>query len=219
MCGPSALFSTIPRARGLDTAPGIDYNVGRFLEYLDTTGQRENTVVIYTSDQGYFLGEHNLFDKRFMLEESLRMPFVIRYPQEIKPDTEVSDIILNIDFAELLLDYANAKIPEKMQGRSFRQNLIKNTPKDWRDSMYYRYWTNSPQRPAHYGVRTHRYKLINYYGLVEFGRNPDECWELYNLEKDPHERVNVYNRPENKNIIKRLKKKLEQLRSEYKDRE
>lgn len=199
----------------LRAVAGIDDNVGRLLMYLDETGQRENTVVVYTSDQGYFLGEHNLFDKRFMLEESLRMPFLIRYPREIRPHTEVDDIVLNIDFAELFLDYADAKIPKNMQGRSFRQNLVSSTPQDWRDCMYYHYWTNSLQRPAHYGVRSHRYKLIYYYGLIEFGRRPDECWELYDLQKDPHEHINVYNQSENKIIITALKKKLNQLRLEY----
>ncbi|MFC1553991.1 sulfatase [candidate division KSB1 bacterium] len=201
----------------LRAVAGIDYNVGRMLNYLDETGQKEDTVIIYTSDQGYFLGEHNLFDKRFMLEESLRMPFVIRYPREIKPDTEVNDIILNIDFAELFLDYAGVDIPENMQGHSFRQNLRSNTQKNWRDSMYYRYWTNNPARPAHYGIRTHKYKLIYYYGLVEFGRKPEECWELYDLQKDPNEHSNVYYLDENKEIITMLKDRLEHLRIEYKD--
>ncbi len=201
----------------LRAVAGIDYNVGRMLNYLDETGQTENTVVIYTSDQGYFLGEHNFFDKRFMLEESLRMPFVVRYPREIKPGTEIDDIILNIDFAELFLDYANVKIPENMQGLSFRQNLRNNTQKDWRNSMYYRYWSNSPTRPAHYGIRTHKYKLIYYYGLVEYGKKPEECWELYDLQNDPNEHINVYNLDGNKDTITMLKDELEQLRIEYKD--
>lgn len=203
----------------LSTVAGIDDNVGRLLAHLDETGQSRDTVVVYTSDQGYFLGEHNMFDKRFMLEESLRMPFVVRYPREIKPGTVLSDMILNIDFAELFLDYAGADAPRTMQGRSFRQNLAGRTPDDWRDGMYYHYWSHASQRPSHYGIRTHRYKLIYYYGLVRMGRRPDECWELYDLEKDPHERFNIYDRPGNKNTIVSLERRLDQLRSRYEDTE
>ncbi|MHC4353848.1 MAG: sulfatase family protein [Planctomycetota bacterium] len=201
----------------LSTVAGIDDNVGRLLAHLDETGQMRDTVVVYTSDQGYFLGEHNMFDKRFMLEESLRMPFVVRYPREIKPGTVLSDIILNIDFAELFLDYAGADVPGTMQGRSFRQNLTGRTPDDWRDAMYYHYWSHANQRPSHYGIRTQRYKLIYYYGLVRMGRKPDECWELYDLQNDPQERFNIYDRPEHKDAIAGLKRRLSQLRRQYKD--
>lgn len=201
----------------LRTVAGIDDNVGRLLEHLDLTGQRDDTVVIYTSDQGYFLGEHNLFDKRFMLEVSLRMPFVLRYPRETKPGTTVDDIILNVDFAELLLDYAGAEIPGSMQGRSFRANLCGNAPRDWRQAMYYRYWSHSAERPAHYGIRTHRYKLIHYYGLAQSGRDPDSCWELYDLQADPLERVNVYGKPRHKGQTEKLKQALRALRLELGD--
>jgi len=196
----------------LSAVAGIDDNVGRLLAYLDETGQSSDTVVIYTSDQGYFLGEHNMFDKRFMLEESLRMPFVVRYPKEIKSGTVLDDIILNVDFAELFLDYAEADTPNEMQGRSFRQNLLGKTPEDWRDAMYYHYWTHQPQRPSHYGIRTQRYKLIYYYGLIRMGQQPDQCWELYDLQKDPREQYNVYDNPENRKTIAGLKRRLEQLR-------
>ncbi len=196
---------------------GIDESIGRVMEYLEKTGQAENTVVIYTSDQGYFLGEHNMFDKRFMLEESARMPFIIRYPKEIDPGTTVDDIILNIDFPELLLDYARTDIPDYMQGRSFRENLKGNTPDNWRDAMYYHYWTHQERRPSHYGIRTDRYKLIYYYGLQRMGHKPDACWELYDLKKDPQELANVYNKPEYKKVIEQLKKKLEALRQQYND--
>ena len=201
----------------LRTVAGIDHNVGRLLAHLDESGQRQNTVVIYTSDQGYFLGEHNLFDKRFMLEESLRMPFVIRYPKEIEPGMELDDMILNIDFAPLLLDYAKVSRPETMQGRSFRRNLRGYTPANWRETMYYRYWEHSAQRPSHYGIRTHRYKLIHYDGLVRSGRDPDECWELYDLQADPHERINLYGHTGKKALISGLKIKLRRLRQEFKD--
>jgi arylsulfatase A-like enzyme len=196
---------------------GLDENVGRILDFLEENQLSENTVVIYTSDQGYFLGEHNMFDKRFMLEESLRMPFVVRYPEEIVPGTVLQDIILNTDFAALFLDYAGAPVPGSMQGRSFRRNLSGHPPDDWRQSMYYRYWTNSVERPAHYGIRTHNHKLIHYYGLLEFGRRPEECWELYDLQHDPHELQNVYKRPENRTLIQELKEDLQNLRSEVYD--
>jgi arylsulfatase A-like enzyme len=203
----------------LRTVAGIDDNVGRLLQFLDESDQTGNTVVIYTSDQGYFLGEHNLFDKRFMLEESLRMPFVIRYPREIEKGTVVDDIVLNTDFAGLFLDYADAPVPATMQGRSFRSNLRGDTPENWRQTMYYRYWTNSEQRPAHYGIRTHTHKLIYYYGLLEYGKRPEECWELYDLRADPHERVNVYGRAEYAKTVTDLEKNLDKLRSELDDRE
>ena len=203
----------------LSTVAGIDDNVGRLLAYLDETGQSRDTIVVYTSDQGYFLGEHNMFDKRFMLEESLRMPFVIRYPEEIKPGTVLDDIILNVDFAELFLDYAGVATPETMQGHSFRQNLVGKTPKDWRDAMYYHYWSHQNERPSHYGVRTQRYKLIYYYGLIRMGRKPEECWELYDLRDDPHEHFNLYDNSEHKETVAGLKRRLDQLRRQYKDTE
>ena len=201
----------------LRTVAGIDDNIGKLLDYLDRIDRSEDTVTMYTSDQGYFLGEHNLFDKRFMLEESLRMPFVIRYPREIKAGTTVNDIILNIDFAELLLDYAGADVPASMQGRSFRENLAGATPKDWRDAMYYRYWSDSKERPAHYGIRTHDHKLIYYQGLVQRGRDPETCWELYDLKHDPHERVNVYGEPEYEAVVERLKDELQRLKGAVRD--
>ena len=201
----------------LRTVAGIDENVGRILKWLDETGQADNTVVIYTADQGYFLGEHNLFDKRLMLEESLRMPFVVRYPKEIPPRTVLNDIILNVDFAELMLDYAGADVPDSMQGRSFRANLTGKTPGDWRDAMYYHYWSNSAPRQAHYGIRTHEHKLIWYYGLVAGGRKPDDCWEFYDLKTDPNEYENRYKDPKYKTVIAALKKRLVSLRQEFRD--
>ena len=201
----------------LRTVAGIDDNVGRLLAYLDETGLAEDTVVIYTADQGYFLGEHNLFDKRFMLEESLRMPFLIRYPREIKGGTKVGDIILNIDFAELLLDYAGVAVPTSMQGRSFRRNLMGDAPSDWRDAMYYHYWTHQKERPSHYGIRTQRYKLIYYDGLIRMGRRPEQCWEFYDLQDDPHERFNRYGDTRHETVIATLKQRLEDLRQAYED--
>ncbi|MGM0487416.1 MAG: sulfatase family protein [Planctomycetota bacterium] len=194
----------------------IDENIGRVLAYLDTAGLAEDTLIIYTSDQGYFLGEHNYFDKRFMLEESLRMPFVVRYPGEIQAGRVVDDIVLNIDFAPTFLDYAGAGAPNSMQGRSFRANLAGHTPDRWREAMYYRYYAGSRRRPAHFGIRTHDAKLIYYDGLKEV---PEEKrWEFYDLEADPKETRNRYDDPGNTGRIERLKGRLAELQSELGDR-
>jgi arylsulfatase A-like enzyme len=194
---------------------GIDDNVGRVLDHLDRAGLADSTVVIYTSDQGYFLGEHNYFDKRFMLEESLRMPFVVRYPPEIAPGTVLDDIVLNVDFAELLLDYAGAPIPPQMQGRSFRANLAGRTPEDWRDAMYYRYYGGEPRRPAHFGIRTATHKLIHYDGLRD--RPADERWELYDLAADPHETRNVFGEAGQAGAIADLQARLARLQRDLGD--
>ncbi|MHC4483360.1 MAG: sulfatase family protein [Planctomycetota bacterium] len=202
----------------------IDENIGRVLNYLDEAGLKNNTIVIYTSDQGYFLGEHGLFDKRFMYEESLRMPFVVRYPGEIKPGGVNDDIILNVDFAETFLDYAGVPIPKDMQGRSLRPLFRGKTPKDWRSSMYYRYWMHGAHFnvAAHFGVRTKRYKLIYYYGLPLNAKGakrrptPSE-WELFDLQKDPKEMNNVYLDPAYRGVVKKLKAELIRLRRELED--
>jgi arylsulfatase A-like enzyme len=197
---------------------GIDDNIGKLLNYLDRENLAENTVVIYTADQGYFLGEHGFFDKRLIYEESLRMPFVIRYPKEIPAGSRNDDIILNIDFASLLADYASLDNPAFMQGRSFRTNLKGNTPEDWRTSLYYRYWLHRTERPAHFGIRNKRYKLAFFYGqpLGMYGamEQPTEpAWEFYDLEKDPKELHNAYNDPEYAHIISDMKNELVKLRN------
>jgi arylsulfatase A-like enzyme len=202
----------------------IDDNVGRVLDYLDAEGLAENTIVIYTSDQGFFLGEHGLFDKRFMYEESLRIPLLIRYPRQIKAGSVNKDIIKNCDFAETFIDYAGAPIPDDMQGRSLRPLLEGKTPGDWPQSMYYRYWMHRPHYnvSAHYGVRTHRYKLIFYYGLglgapgALDGPLPPE-WELFDLAKDPHEMNNVYDDPAYADVVKDLKRELRRLKEQLED--
>lgn len=194
----------------LRCAAAIDDNIGRLLDYLKRNGLAENTIVIYTSDQGYFLGEHGFFDKRMMYEESSRMPFVICYPKEIKGGSRVNDIILNIDFAALFADYAGLKKPDFIQGESFRDNLKGKTPKNWRKSMYYRYWEHSKDRPAHFGIRDQRYKLIFYYGkgLGMKGASNESspaAWEFYDLSKDPKELHNAMNDPAYKQQIARMK--------------
>lgn len=200
----------------------IDQNIGRLLDALDKEGLRDNTIVVYVSDQGYFLGEHGFFDKRMMYEESLRMPFVIRYPKEIPAGTRNEDIILNIDFAALLADYAGVSVPEKSQGTSFRENLKGATPDNWRKAMYYRYWTHHKIRPAHMGVRDQRYKLMFLYGdpldMKGSDKTPNTpAWEFYDLMKDPYEDKNQYNNPEYSEIISNLKKEMIELRQTVND--
>ena len=206
---------------------GIDENVGRILKYLDDNGLTENTIVIYTGDQGFFLGEHGWFDKRLIYEEALRMPLLIRYPKEIKKGTVNSDMVMNLDFAPLFLDYAGVSKPSYMQGESFRKNLTGQTPANWRTSMYYRYWMNNDGAhhvPAHYGIRTERYKLVYYYALPLGMKGANKStltpeWELYDLQNDPAEMHNIYNDPAHQNLIVQLKKELLQLKEKYEDRD
>jgi len=196
--------------RFLRCAASVDDNLGRILDYLDESGLAENTLVIYTSDQGYFLGEHGLWDKRYMYEESIRMPFLVRYPPLVKPGSVNKDIILNVDFAETFLDLAGVPIPPDMQGRSICPLLKGKKPPNWRTSMYYHY-LEPGGIPPHYGVRTDRYKLIYYYGLAE----PE--WELFDLQKDPKEMNSVYGKPEYAGVAEQLKKELHRLRGQLGD--
>ena len=200
----------------------IDDNIGRLLDYLQESGLAENTVVIYTADQGYFLGEHGFFDKRLFYEESLRMPFVIRYPKEIKSGVRIDDIILNIDFPALFADYAGIEKPDFIQGESFRDNLKGNTPKDWRTAMYYRYWMHEEKRPGHFGIRNDRYKLIFFYGQPLHANGAEKtttqpAWEFYDLKKDPQELHNAYNDTDYSHIISEMKTTLLKLREKYGD--
>ena len=204
----------------------IDDNVGRMLDYLDAEGIADDTIVIYTSDQGFFLGDHGWYDKRFMYEESLRMPFLVRYPREIQPGSSCDAMALNIDFAETWLDYAGLSIPEDMQGTSLRPLFNDDTPDDWRTSMYYRYWMHLTHHyvPAHYGIRTDRYKLIYYYGealgttgSIDEPKAPE--WELFDLEKDPNEMCSVYDDPAYAAIVTELTAELYRLKAAAGDEE
>ena len=189
----------------------IDDNVGRVLDYLDESGLSKNTMVIYTSDQGFFLGEHGWYDKRFMYEESLRMPFAVRYPAAVHPGTRCDDLVVNIDFAPTLLDYARVPVPEDMQGRSFMPLLQgRNTP-NWRQSMYYRYYFSYFNTPPHWGIRTLDHKLIYYHDSDE--------WELYDLKEDPMEMTNLYGREDCRSLVSSLKDELDRLRAELIDHE
>ncbi len=200
----------------------INDNIGRLLDFLEEEGIADNTIVVYTADQGYFLGEHGFFDKRMIYEESLRMPFVIRYPKEIRGGQRIDDIILNIDFPALLADYAGIKQPGYMQGRSFRNNLKGNTPEDWRSQMYYRYWLHHPDRPSHFGIRNERYKLAFFYGQPLNKKGTSEittepAWEFFDLQKDPKELHNAINEEEYKPVIEKMKKALIEERKKYRD--
>lgn len=204
----------------------IDDNVGRLLDYLDADGVADDTMVIYTSDQGFFLGDHGWYDKRFMYEESLRMPFIVRYPRAIGAGSSTHAMALNIDFAETWLDYAGAPIPDDMQGRSLRPIFEGETPDDWRESMYYRYWMHLSHHhvPAHYGIRTHRYKLIYYYGEAlgtsgSVNQSTEPEWELFDLEKDPNEMCSVYDDPEYADVVKELTAELYRHKEEAMDDE
>ena len=200
----------------LATANGLDRNIGKILDYLDQSGLAKNTVVIYASDQGFYMGEHGWFDKRFIYEESLKTPFVIRYPGVIKPGTKVEQLISNIDWAPTVLDLAGATIPVEIQGKSFLPLLDKNAKANtpWRDAAYYHYY-EYPQPhhvSPHFGVRTKRYKLARFYGGVE-------SWELFDLEKDPQELKNIYGEKSSEAIVKSLKQQLKTLIVQYRDDE
>ncbi|MBZ0254569.1 DUF4976 domain-containing protein, partial [bacterium] len=189
----------------------VDENIGRVLDYLDDSGLAENTLVIYSSDQGFFLGDHGWFDKRWMYEESLRMPLVARWPGVIDRGTVNKDLVQNLDFAETFLDVAGAEIPEDMQGASMKPILEGNTPDDWRDAIYYHYheFPAEHQVQRHYGIRTKRYKLVRYYLIDE--------WELFDLEIDPREMNSVYGDKDYNVIANYLKGELYRLQKQYGD--
>jgi arylsulfatase A-like enzyme len=196
----------------LRVVASIDDNVGRMLDHLDRLGLTDNTIVVYTSDQGFFLGDHGWFDKRLMYEESLTMPFLIRYPARVAAGGSNSDIVTNVDFAPTFLELAELDAPSHLQGRSIVALLGGDTPFDWPQSMYYRYWMHndgSHSCPAHYGVRTKTHKLICYYNdpLDQVGANgpasPVE-WELFDLLADPLEIDNVYANPGTESVTESL---------------
>ena len=195
----------------LGTIKSVDRNIGRLLDYLDENNLTDNTMVIYTSDQGFYLGEHGWFDKRFMYEESFRTPLLIRYPNHIKAGSVNTDLVQNIDFAPMVLDIAGVDIPNDVQGISLVP-LFEGNNANWRDALYYHYYEypGIHMVKRHFGVRTKRYKLIHFYYDV------DE-WELYDLEKDPKEMNNVYDNLDYAEVQKQMHKRLEELRIQYKD--
>jgi arylsulfatase A-like enzyme len=211
---------------------GVDENLGQILEYLDVTGQAEDTVIIYTTDNGYFLGEHGWYDKRFMYEPSLRTPFLVRYPRlPLKGHVE-DRMVLNVDIAPTVLDLAGVDIPEQMQGESLAPLLRGDPPDDWRKSIFYAYYDNSwemkdipPEERTdpsfkyftahrvspHRGVRTERYKLIEYY-------KEDGYWELFDLQEDPNELKNLYTEPGHDDLKTELTQELRRLQEHYQER-
>lgn len=198
---------------------GVDDNVKRVLDYLKAGGLYDNTVIIYTSDQGFYLGEHDYIDKRRAYEEGMRMPFIVRYPETIEAGARSDAIVENIDFAPTMLDFAGVETPLYMHGKSFKEILETGVePEGWKQSAYYHYWLHmaSHDIPAHIGIRTKRYKLIQYYGTPMDGREPQtpSAWELYDLELDPMEDNNVYDDPQYAPVIVELKKELKQRRAE-----
>jgi uncharacterized sulfatase len=214
---------------------GIDDNLGRVFNFLEKENLMDNTVIMYTSDQGLLLGEHDLQDKRWMFEESMQMPLLVRYPKMITPGARCTWLCNNTDFAPTMLDLAGVQKPVYMQGRSFKAALEGvEKPTDWRTGTYYRYWMHMAHNhsvPAHFGWRTERYKLIFYYGsdyMVDPGQrnkkaaedgnrywtNTPPGWELYDLEQDPNENENVYDDAAYSAIIDGLKSDLEAVREE-----
>jgi arylsulfatase A-like enzyme len=203
----------------------LDENVGRILDHLDARGLADDTVVAYTSDQGFFLGDHGWFDKRFMYEESLRMPLLVRYPRLVAPGSTSDAIVLNVDFAQTFLELAGVEASQDMQGRSLVPLLRGDAVDDWRTSMYYRYWMHldgSHGVPAHRGVRTHRYKLVHYYGdgLGQPGAGTEtrpEEWELFDLRTDPFELTDLHADPAHADLVAELRAELRRLSDEVGD--
>ncbi len=195
----------------LSTIQSVDDGVGQILEYLDQNNLTENTIVIYTSDQGFYLGEHGWFDKRFMYEESFRTPMLIRYPREIRPGTRIDALVQNIDFAPTFMDFAGIEVPPNIQGQSLR-NLLRDTSSQWRQSIYYTYYEYPGEHNVnrHYGIRTDRYKLIHFYYDLDY-------WEMYDLKSDLNEMNNLYNDPAYVQIQKSLHQALQDLRVHYGD--
>lgn len=199
----------------LATARSLDRNIGQLLDYLDKNGLSENTVVVYASDQGFYMGEHGWFDKRFIYEESLRTPFIIRYPGVVKPGTTIPQLMLNIDWAPTFLNMAGVKVPEDIQGESFMPLLQnKGSKTAWRKDAYYHYY-EFPQPHhvhPHFGIRTERYTLVHFYGKIN-------TWELYDLQKDPGQVHNLYGTPATTALTATLKARLKALMQQYKDKD
>ena len=195
----------------LSTVKAVDESVGRMLDYLDESGLAENTVVIYSSDQGFYLGEHGWYDKRWMFEESFRMPFLIRWPDKIEAQSSFEHLIQNIDYAPTFLQIAGAEIPAEVQGRSMVPLFESASPeaqKPWRESLYYAYYEVGEHAvPQHFGVRTDRHKLIYFPGTDE--------WNLFDLQRDPHEMLSVYGDTDYQDVQKHLHGEFARLRSEY----
>ncbi len=196
----------------MKTVKSLDDNVGRVLDYLDANGLSDNTLVVYTSDQGFYMGEHGWFDKRFMYEESMRTPLVMRLPKGFDRRGDITEMVQNIDYAPTFLELAGAEVPADMHGRSMVPLLRGEHPADWRDALYYHYYEYPAEHMVkrHYGVRTDRYKLIHFY-------NDIDVWELYDLKNDPAEMHNIYGQEGTSEIVEELKQRLAALQEQYDD--
>jgi arylsulfatase A-like enzyme len=200
----------------------LDENLGRILDFLEEEGLDENTIVVYTADQGHFLGEHGFFSKRFMYEESIRMPLIVKYPGHVEPGSVNEDLVANIDYAPTLVELAGLPVPEEMQGESITPLLKGHTPDTWRKAVYYRYWQHLLHRDvtAHYGIRTKTHKLIYFYGqslgITDYPP-VDPCWELFDLVNDPSEMNNIYEDPSSQALVNELKAELLNLKEEFDD--
>ncbi|WP_294177771.1 sulfatase [uncultured Coprobacter sp.] len=190
----------------------LDDNVGRVLDYLEEKGLSDNTLVVYTSDQGFYMGEHGWFDKRFMYEESMRTPLIMRLPKDFDKKGDIPQLVQNIDYAPTFLDLAGVPIPEDMQGISLLPLLKGENPKNWRRSLYYHFYEYPAEHAVkrHYGVRTDKYKLIHFY-------NDIDAWELYDLEKDPTEMHNVFDDPKYGKVVDFMNRELVRLQKQYND--
>ena len=200
---------------------GIDDNLARLFKHLEETGQIDNTIIIYTGDQGFMLGEHDFQDKRWMYEESQRMPLLVRYPKSIKPGTVIDSCVENVDFGPTMLDMAGLKVPASMQGKSFKKHLeTGKEPEGWKQTAYYRYWMHMVHHdnPAHVGIRTKTHKLIYFYGCnYDGGYQTPPGWELYDLSTDPHETINLYDDPNHAELVADLKRQLAETRKRVGD--
>jgi arylsulfatase A-like enzyme len=195
----------------LSSIQSVDDGVGKLLDYLEENNLDENTIVVYTSDQGFYLGEHGWFDKRFMYEQSFRTPLLMKYPKEIKPGTTIDALVQNLDFASTFMDFAGIDIPSDIQGESFRK-LVNNTDTTWRDFAYYTFYEYPGEHNVnrHYGITTKRYKLIHFY-------YDEDNWELYDLKEDPQEINNLYNHEDYQGIRTMMHQKLDDVRAKYGD--
>ncbi len=200
---------------------GIDDNLARLFAHLEMTGQLDNTLIIYTGDQGFMLGEHDFQDKRWMYEESQRMPLLVRYPAKIKAGTVIESCVENVDYGPTMLDFAGLAIPSTMQGKSFKAHLeTGKEPAGWKQTAYYRYWMHMVHHdnPAHVGIRTKTHKLIYYYACnYDGGYQTPPGWELYDLVNDPKETKNLYHDPTQKELVAKLKQQLAETRKRVGD--
>ncbi len=190
----------------------LDDNVGRLLDELEKEGLLNNTLVVYDSDQGFYMGEHGWFDKRFMYEESMRTPLIMRLPEGLERRGDITQLVQNIDYTPTFLELAGLPVPGDIQGVSLLPLLKGENPADWRKSLYYHYYEFPAEHAVrrHYGVRTERYKLIHFY-------NDIDVWELYDLQEDPMEMNNLYGKPGTEELTEELKSELEKLQVQYDD--